>query len=236
MPPPATDVPPMSTLPVAHQPTKTSSGSAVEQVDIPHTEDTSQQPTTDTTTISSSFPLSNGNYLPSVDLPHSRFAEPHKLMTAHVPALIDLPNPSNSLTSLQHFHDSIESHTRSLTALEKNSDSYGDLLVPITLGKLPRDIKCNLARERCSEEWTHSDVQDALLVEIQILETTTAGSHKNPTASFLTGTCPSGTISNPDTRKKFIALVHILRPVVQPLLIPRSIWRLLNSNDCVSTA
>ena len=97
--------------------------------------------------VISGFPLTSDNYMPSVDLLRSRFAKPHKLVNAHMQALIDLPNPSNTLTSLQQFYDSVESHTRSLTALGKNRDSYGDMLVPITLGKLPTEIKRNLARE-----------------------------------------------------------------------------------------
>ena len=92
----------------------------------------------DVARVISGFPLTNNNYLPSVELLRSRFAQPHKLVNAHMQALIDLPSPSNSLTSLQQFHDSIESHTRSLTALGKNSDSYGDLLVPTLL-----KIGCN---------------------------------------------------------------------------------------------
>ena len=62
------------------------------------------------------------------------------------------------VTSPQQFHDSVESHTRSLAALGKNSDTYGDMLVPITLGKLPTEIKRNLARERRSDEWTLSEL------------------------------------------------------------------------------
>ena len=106
--------------------------------------------------VISGFPLTSGNYMPSVDLLCSQFAKPHKLVNAHMQALINLPNPSNTLTSLQQFYDSVESHTRSFTTLGKNRDSYGDMLVPITLGKLPTEIKRNLARERSSEEWTLS--------------------------------------------------------------------------------
>ena len=81
--------------------------------------------------IISGFPLTNDNYLPSVVLLCSQFAWPNKLMTAHMQVLIDLLNPSNSLTSLQHFRDSIKNHTRSLTVLRKNS--YGGLLVVVLL-------------------------------------------------------------------------------------------------------
>ena len=157
----------------------------------------------DAARVISGFPLTNNNCLPSVELLRSRFTQPHKLVNAHMQALIDLPSPSNSLTSLQQFHDSIESHTRSLTALGKNSDSYDDLLVPITLGKLPTEIKRNLARERRSEEWTLGELQCALLVEIRILETTTSTSHKHPTASFLAN---AHNTSNPEIKRKYLCV------------------------------
>lgn len=86
------------------------------------------------------FPLTNDTDMPSVDLLRSWFAKPDELKKAHMQALINLPNLSNTLTSLQQFHDSVESHTRSLTTLGKNSDSYGDMLVPMISGKLPTEI------------------------------------------------------------------------------------------------
>ena len=44
----------------------------------------------------SGFPLTNNNYLPSVELLRSRFAQPHKLVNAHMQALINLPSPSTT--------------------------------------------------------------------------------------------------------------------------------------------
>ena len=45
-------------------------------------------------------------------------------------ALLDLTSPTNSLAALQLFHDSVESHIRSLSSLGKSHDTYGSLLVP----------------------------------------------------------------------------------------------------------
>ena len=104
-------------------------------------------------------------------------------------ALNNLPSPNSTLTSLQQFHDAIESHTRSLTALGKDSDTYGDLLVSMMKEKLPPDIQRNLARERYNDDWTLRELQTALLQEIRILETATTGyKQKHPTASFHTDT------------------------------------------------
>lgn len=61
--------------------------------------------------VISGFPLTNDTYMPSINLLRNRFAKPDKLKKAHMQALIDLPKPSNTLTSLQQFHTSVESHT-----------------------------------------------------------------------------------------------------------------------------
>jgi len=90
-------------------------------------------------------------------------------------ALTNLPSPNSTLTSLQKFHDAIENHTRSLTALGKDSDTYGDLLVSMMKEKLPPGILKNLARERHNDKWTLRELQTTLLQEICILETTTTG-------------------------------------------------------------
>ena len=115
------------------------------------------------------FPITNANYEHSIALLTQRYGQPHKLVQAHMQALLDLPSPNNSLASLQLFHDSTKSHMCSLSSLEKN-DSYGMLLVPIIFGKLPKEIKKNLARDHENREWTIDDLQSAILKEIGILE------------------------------------------------------------------
>ncbi len=61
-------------------------------------------------------------------------------------SLLDLPNPDYELAGLQLFYDSMENHIRGLESLGRTYNSYGDLLVPIVLGKLPHQVRANLAR------------------------------------------------------------------------------------------
>ena len=56
-------------------------------------------------------------------------------------ALLEMPNPTSNLTSLQAFYDLIETHTRGLSSLGKAKETYGDLLIPIILGKLPMEVR-----------------------------------------------------------------------------------------------
>ena len=85
-------------------------------------------------------------------------------------ALRDMPSPSNSLTSLQIFYDSVESHIRGLASLGKSETSYGELLVLVILDKLPIDVQRNLAREHSNSQWILSDLMAAILKEIRVLE------------------------------------------------------------------
>ena len=68
----------------------------------------------------------------------------------------------------------METHVRGLTSLGKSQDSYGDLLVPIILGKLPNELRRNLAREHSNPKWTFPQLTEAIYREIKILE---AGNH-----------------------------------------------------------
>ena len=96
------------------------------------------------------FPLTDVNYLHSVEILKERFGQTQKIVNAHMQSLLNLPTPRNALTDLRAFYDSIKSHIQGLSSLEITPDSYGALLIPITLGKSPAR---NLAREHNKSDW-----------------------------------------------------------------------------------
>jgi hypothetical protein len=100
------------------------------------------------------LPLTATNYEQSIKILAERFGQPHKITNAHMHALLDLPSPSESASSLRGFYDRLETHIRGLEALGKTQDTYGDLLVPIILSKLPIAVKHNLVRERGTMDWS----------------------------------------------------------------------------------
>ena len=111
--------------------------------------------------------LTNANYEHSIALLRTRFGQSYKLFNAHMQALLDMSRPTNSLSSLQQFHDT----TESLSSLGKDIESYGALLVPIILSKLPNETKKNLARNHPTAEWRLEELQAAIQAEIRIFET-----------------------------------------------------------------
>ena len=92
------------------------------------------------------LPLTNASYQLSNFLLKERYGETHKLVDAHMQALIGLSNPSNTLTALQLFHDSIEGHIRSLESLGKSQYQYEAMLILVILKKFSLETHKNLAR------------------------------------------------------------------------------------------
>ena len=80
----------------------------------------------DAARVVTGFPLTHDSYAHSVSVLKQRFGQPYKLVNAHMQAFLKLPNQVNTLSSLQAFYDSIESHIHGLTFL----------------GKSPRIIRC----------------------------------------------------------------------------------------------
>lgn len=85
-------------------------------------------------------------------------------------ALLNLPPPTDNLTSLRVFYDSLETHIWGLETLGKTTETYGGILVPIIQKKLPNEIKKNLARQNGNKEWRLDNLRKAILNEIEILE------------------------------------------------------------------
>ena len=136
------------------------------------------------------FQVTHVNYRKAVDLLKERFGQPHKIISAYMKSLLELPRPENSTHSLQYFNDKLETLIRGLESLGQCQESYGDLLVPIIREKLPNNLKRNMARDHGNRQWKLNELRDAIQKEVNILqegETTEAMEVHFPTASFFTG-------------------------------------------------
>jgi hypothetical protein len=108
------------------------------------------------------FSLTNHNYTKAIQLLKERFGNPTKVINAHMQSLLDLQNPNYELASLQLFYDTMENHIKWLESLEKSHNNYGDLLVPIVLGKLPHQLRTKLARDHDSPEWKFAQLRESI--------------------------------------------------------------------------
>ena len=106
----------------------------------------------DAARVIAGFPLTDDNYAHAITLLQARYGQPHKLISAHMEVLLNLEKPTNTLSSLLAFHDTLEQHMRSLSSLGKSSEAYGSLLTPSVLSKLPTETKKHMARDHPNSE------------------------------------------------------------------------------------
>ena len=110
----------------------------------------------------------------AISLLTDRFGQPH----LHMQALLDITSPDTQLESLQKFYDTLETNIRALASLGKAQETYGDLLIPIILGKIPNEIQRNLPRDQISPDLTIDQLRHARQKELRMLD---AGKFVNKT-------------------------------------------------------
>ena len=115
----------------------------------------------------SGFTLTSANYQEALvrDTSTKRhfqecFGETNKIIHTHMRTLSNLSKPSNTVSSLRHFYDSIESHIRGLSTLGTSEDSYSALLATIMYDKLPTDTRQHIATSHTSQEWTLTEPRE----------------------------------------------------------------------------
>ena len=99
--------------------------------------------------------------------------------------------------------------------------SYGDLLVPVILEKLPSEARKHLARELVNSNWTLQELQDAIFKEIRVFEFSLQSlpqSSHTPTASFYAGTrrVPLQTATWDVSKKKIALFVKERDVIIEP--------------------
>lgn len=107
----------------------------------------------------SGFAITNTNYGKAVTLLHERYGQKHKIIQTYMQALLDLPAPVNTISSLRSFYDKTEIYIRGLESLGQMESSYGALLVPVIMKKIPDEIRKNMVREHGSSNWSLSDLR-----------------------------------------------------------------------------
>lgn len=128
------------------------------------------QLTDDAAKVIDGLALTSANYTEAMALLRERYGQAHKVRSALMKALWELPKPADDLVSLRTFFDCLQGYIRGLAALGKAEESYGDLLVPIIQEKLPGKFRQLIAREHGNKEWTLADLRRSIAREIDAME------------------------------------------------------------------
>ena len=101
------------------------------------------------------LPLTAENYGAAKDILKKRFGQPQIIINAHMEGLVKVAavTVDNDLKRLRFLYDRVEAHVRALQALGIQCESYGKLLVPLLMEKLPPSMRQIISRAIDQPEW-----------------------------------------------------------------------------------
>jgi len=115
--------------------------------------------------------LQEENYDHVVQILKSRFGKKQQIITAHMQSLLKLQNsPNDGIDRLRTIYDSITVHVRGLESLGVTAESYGILLLPIIMAKIPREITLRVARKTSEDIWDFNDILEIIRKELEANE------------------------------------------------------------------
>jgi hypothetical protein len=94
-------------------------------------------------TAFNSITLSSAKYQQAIEVLHKRFGNKQVIISKHMDTLMNMNTFSSDrhLRDLRQLYDNTESHVCSLKSLGIEAASYGTLLSPVLLAKLPPDLR-----------------------------------------------------------------------------------------------
>ncbi|ESO95542.1 hypothetical protein LOTGIDRAFT_175161 [Lottia gigantea] len=116
--------------------------------------------------------LTEQNYDSAVELLLEPFGNKQVMISSYMDALIDLSPVSNSndVKRIRSLFDSIEVSIRSLGSLGVDSNSYGSILVPIILKKVPEEFRLIISRKCDKDKWSIDELLALLKDELEARE------------------------------------------------------------------
>ena len=116
--------------------------------------------------------LTDANYIEAVAILKKRFGNVQLIVNRHMDALLRLTavTSHHDVKGLRRLCDTTEANVRGLKALEVDAESYGSLMVPILMSKLPPEIRLIVSRSLKSEKWDFNDVMQIVEQEVDARE------------------------------------------------------------------
>ena len=111
------------------------------------------------------------NYENVIDVLKSRFGKRQHIVTAHMQALLKLQiHPNANTQQLRSIYDKINVNVRGLQALGMPAENYGNLLIPIIMARMPREITMQVARKTATDEWDIDEILGIIQTELEANE------------------------------------------------------------------
>ena len=109
------------------------------------------------------------NYDEAIDNLTRRFGDHQMIVSGHHDALLHIPPvfSSRDIKELRNLYDKVEVDVRGLKSLKVPTTSYGSLLVPVLLKKIPHDVRLLIGRQVKDGQWDLDHLLDLLREEIE---------------------------------------------------------------------
>ena len=126
----------------------------------------------------SGLSLTSADYGEAISILKKRFGSKQQIVNKHMDVLlnVDPVTSAQNVKGLRHLYDLVESHVRSLNSLGVTSDSYGNLLSPVLLNKLPPELRLIVSHEVSESDWSLDALMKAIVQEIEARERATTHS------------------------------------------------------------
>ena len=120
----------------------------------------------------SGLALTAANYHKAIDTLHKRFGCKQLIINKHMDAHLkfEAVSSSQNTRALRKLFDNISCHVRSLKSLGVEPDSYGELLCPVLLSKIPQDLQLIVSRRVSESDWNLDLLMTAIEEELSARE------------------------------------------------------------------
>lgn len=130
----------------------------------------------------SGLTLSSANYKEAVEILKKRFGDTQLIISKHMEALLAIEEVESdkNLRGLRQLYDKVESHIRSLKALDVRPESYGTMLTSVLLKKLPPEVRLIIGRKVKGSEPRIEELLGMIEEELTVRERTSSDDNPNP--------------------------------------------------------
>ena len=120
----------------------------------------------------SGLTLTSANYEEAIGVLKKRFGNRQLIVNRHMDLLLNLDAVTlqHDLRGLRKLYDVVESNVRGVRALGVQSSSYGGLLTPVLISKLPTKLRLIISRELKEGEWEFGTMMEILEREVAARE------------------------------------------------------------------
>ena len=120
----------------------------------------------------SGLSLTSENYREAIATLKKRFGSKQQIINKHMDVLLHMEpvTSAQNIKALRRLFDFVSSHVRSLQSLGVEPRSYGNLLCPVLLNKIPADLQLIVSRKVSEENWNLNSLMEAIEEELTARE------------------------------------------------------------------